>query len=666
MTVTAQTTKYSYIAGGSTTTFAYQCQVLVSTDLKVYANGVLQTSGYTVTGIGVVTGGSVVFSVAPAATTVITLERVLTLDRQTDYQYGGPLSEATIDADQDRQSQIDQQLSQKFTQALLAPDGEATSISLQLPSVSSRASKYLGFDALGNAITYSAGAPSGTVLASNVSYTPPGGNATTVAQYLDNRAVVSIKDFGAVGDGVTDDSAAIQAALDYASSDINAFPEVYAPPGDYIIGATVYLPMAINFRGAGNNFVVPATGFQRNTVFRQKPAFNGDLFRFRGATYTGGPFWWGRISDFALIGNTSNTGGYGLNWRDSSSTPVKAINDSKIENISFRKLYDGGMNFFAGLPVYFINLTFHYNNGPGINFRATDTGAYQSVSFINLSGDANVGGLLALENFDERYGTISIFNLKSESIYNYDYGSTSQDQEHAIVLTDCSGLCLSIYGATHISATPDGANYKKPGSLFYITDTSEPNLTWDNVAIRVRPTDTGADPYIVNTGNPNAVNVPYTSTSGSWGVVNRVEASPSSSVLKTFGHIGNYKAKSVESTAMQVGGSAPAFSLYEDDEAADTKMWLMNAGNGFLYRRTVTDAGVSNAFESVSRSGGNATKISWSIPAQLPSYTVAGVPSAASMGAGAMIYVSNEAGGATLAFSDAANWRRVADRAVIS
>lgn len=48
------------------------------------------------------------------------------------------------------------------------------------------------------------------------------------------------------------------------------------------------------------------------------------------------------------------------------------------------------------------------------------------------------------------------------------------------------------------------------------------------------------------------------------------------------------------------------------------------------------------------------------------SYTVATVPSAAESGAGAIIYVSNESGGAVLAFSDATNWRRVTDRAIIS
>lgn len=52
--------------------------------------------------------------------------------------------------------------------------------------------------------------------------------------------------------------------------------------------------------------------------------------------------------------------------------------------------------------------------------------------------------------------------------------------------------------------------------------------------------------------------------------------------------------------------------------------------------------------------------------AVFPSYTVAGVPSASTCGAGATIYVSNEAGGAVLAFSDGTNWKRVTDRATIS
>jgi hypothetical protein len=53
-------------------------------------------------------------------------------------------------------------------------------------------------------------------------------------------------------------------------------------------------------------------------------------------------------------------------------------------------------------------------------------------------------------------------------------------------------------------------------------------------------------------------------------------------------------------------------------------------------------------------------------PLRLAASTVAGLPPAASAGAGAMIYVSNESGGAVVAFSDGTAWRRVTDRAVVS
>ena len=46
-------------------------------------------------------------------------------------------------------------------------------------------------------------------------------------------------------------------------------------------------------------------------------------------------------------------------------------------------------------------------------------------------------------------------------------------------------------------------------------------------------------------------------------------------------------------------------------------------------------------------------------------YTVATLPSAVGV-TGGIIYVSNEADGATIAFSDGTNWRRVSDRAIVS
>lgn len=50
-------------------------------------------------------------------------------------------------------------------------------------------------------------------------------------------------------------------------------------------------------------------------------------------------------------------------------------------------------------------------------------------------------------------------------------------------------------------------------------------------------------------------------------------------------------------------------------------------------------------------------------PLPLKSYAVADLPTASDW-EGAIVYVSDETGGATVAFSDGTNWRRVQDRAV--
>lgn len=52
-------------------------------------------------------------------------------------------------------------------------------------------------------------------------------------------------------------------------------------------------------------------------------------------------------------------------------------------------------------------------------------------------------------------------------------------------------------------------------------------------------------------------------------------------------------------------------------------------------------------------------------PVQLASFAKASLPTA-SLWTGALIYVTDDVGGAVPAFSDGTNWRRVQDRAIIS
>jgi hypothetical protein len=65
------------------------------------------------------------------------------------------------------------------------------------------------------------------------------------------RDTISVKDFGAVGDGVTDDTAAIQAAINYAaSSGQGEGNEVYFPTGTYLISSRIAMPNRVGLKGA--------------------------------------------------------------------------------------------------------------------------------------------------------------------------------------------------------------------------------------------------------------------------------------------------------------------------------------------------------------------------------------------------------------------------------
>lgn len=68
-------------------------------------------------------------------------------------------------------------------------------------------------------------------------------DGTDVPRMLKDRFadVVNVKDFGAKGDGVTDDTAAIQAAFDSSSS-------IFFPDGSYLVSSTLEVPFGVDRR----------------------------------------------------------------------------------------------------------------------------------------------------------------------------------------------------------------------------------------------------------------------------------------------------------------------------------------------------------------------------------------------------------------------------------
>jgi len=100
-----------------------------------------------------------------------------------------------------------------------------------------------------------------TTATSNLNYLQ--GGTGSVARSVPSKLqdVVSAKDFGAVGNGVADDTAAIQAALNYVAT---IGGEVYLPNGTYNISSSLTMDTGvytrgISLRGAGRNTIINVT-----------------------------------------------------------------------------------------------------------------------------------------------------------------------------------------------------------------------------------------------------------------------------------------------------------------------------------------------------------------------------------------------------------------------
>ena len=158
MTITTTIIKNSYDGDGNQAAFQFNFKVLDQADIEVLiraADGTetkktIQTH-YTVSGVGVATGGSVTFTVGniPAATEKVILRRATAQTQVLDLVENDPFSAESIEAALDRTIAINQELQEQVDRAIKLSPTNAMSSTEFTVDATNRQNKVLAFDGAG-------------------------------------------------------------------------------------------------------------------------------------------------------------------------------------------------------------------------------------------------------------------------------------------------------------------------------------------------------------------------------------------------------------------------------------------------------------------------------------------------------------------------------------
>lgn len=112
--------------------------------------------------------------------------------------------------------------------------------------------------------------------ASLVQYDPAGTGAVPTTVQAKLRETVSVKDFGAKGDNVNDDTAAIQAAIDYCKT--ANVSSLYIPEGNYRLSSQLTVTASLKLVGAGTGTNFYSTHSGNCLVFQPENAGSSNVF----------------------------------------------------------------------------------------------------------------------------------------------------------------------------------------------------------------------------------------------------------------------------------------------------------------------------------------------------------------------------------------------------
>jgi len=200
-----------------------------------------------------------------------------------------------------------------------------------------------------------------TTNASSVTYTPAGTGAVTTTVQTKLRESVSVKDFGATGDGTTDDTAAIQAAITYIYSFANAggtgtAPALYFPSGTYLMSSTITMgntgyqyTLSPYFYGDGTGTIIKVSASNVNPFYWRGP----NLGIAGAGNQAAGP----TIENMTFIGPGQDTGG--------TNTNRIALNFNTVQGVrlinTLCKNWNTGENYKDTDVIYRLNASCEYN-----------------------------------------------------------------------------------------------------------------------------------------------------------------------------------------------------------------------------------------------------------------------------------------------------------------
>lgn len=278
MTVSTATSRVDYTGNGVTTAFAVPFpfieDIYLTVIRTVIATGAETTlalnsggaDGYTVTGAGQ-PSGSITVVTAPTAAQRVSIIRAVPGTQEADFVANDPFPAETFE---DALDKLQMQINDNATRASRSP--------VLYDSDIDGSGRY---NSNGNRYANAADGVSATDLATVQQITSAGsgsfvqsGVGSVVRTMQDKaRESVSAKDFGAVGNGVTDDGTAIAAAM--AAVEAAGGGVVYLPAGDYLITAPLALKDGVVLRGAGSQTRIMVGAF--TYAFEQGGSISADL-----------------------------------------------------------------------------------------------------------------------------------------------------------------------------------------------------------------------------------------------------------------------------------------------------------------------------------------------------------------------------------------------------